>query len=912
MTPKSRDPVALDTSWEHLEGPIRRFEAAWAAGTRPAIEDYLPDCEPTRLRVLVELVHTELEFRYRAGETAGVEDYFARFPELGDDDEVACGLRDAVDRWRRRMSKGREEVASPIPRRVGRYEVHEVIGRGAFGIVHRGLDTELGRPVAIKIPRPGLADRAGQVERILREARSAARLRHANVVTVLDAVWFEGVCYLVSEYVGGPTLADRLATGALPAREAAELVAKVADGLNHAHTHGIIHRDLKPSNILLDDSGQPHLADFGLAKDPGAATLTLDGQVLGTPAYLSPEQAGGERARVDPRSDIYSLGVILYQTLTGVLPFCGNPRVLLDQIQYEEPRPPRRLNACIPAALETICLKAMARQPEKRYATAETFADDLRRFLQGIPVLARPIGPVGRLWRVCRRRPAAALLCVALLVSVLAGMGGILWQWRRAEAHLARAHEQRHRLLRALHESNRTLGALTTLGGKDLAGSPDEHLITRAQVELLLRRFEDYADLIGQDPEALHESAATYENAGNYLRALGRPLDAAGQWTRAARQLERYALDHPAEWAAQQSLADLYRKLATLAEEEERKEDRRQLLETALPRALNVQQHWEQAVRPGSNDVEIQKELAKAYNVCGTILQELGRNEHAVATLGKAKTILTRLWESHIRDDDTAVQLAIQSAQIARIERNAGRYAAAVPDLRRARTIWEAFHAKHPEDQQASESLARVCYGLGEACRETHRLPEAQAALERARDLWVHLDGVNPAASRKSLSRVLRHLSAVLDRQGKTSDALVAILQAATCYEALMAAEPHVGNHRRGLSCCHHCEANLLVDLGRLEEASAAYRRALAIRETFCQDHLAQANDRRDLAGTCHNLAEVEEQRGRLIDAKALFERAVQQTRLALDATGLDHFRRDLEDHSAGLTRVSASLATRD
>ena len=325
----------------------------------------------------------------------------------------------------RASQPGQATVGDQV-RYFGDYELLEEIARGGMGVVFKARQVNLNRIVALKMILAGQFAWQEDIQRFYTEAEAAAQLDHSGIVPIFEIGEHRGQHYFSMGYVEGESLAHKLTDGPLPPREAAELVEKICDAMAYAHERGVIHRDLKPANILIDQNGQPKVTDFGLAKRTEAdSNLTGTGQILGTPAYMPPEQASGN-TDVEPLADVYSIGAILYCLLTGRPPFQASSTMdTLLQVLKAEPLPPSRLNPSVPIDLETITLKCLSKEPNKRYASAKTLADELERFLEGRPILARPVGQWERVWRWCRRNRALASTGISaaalLLVIAIAG-----------------------------------------------------------------------------------------------------------------------------------------------------------------------------------------------------------------------------------------------------------------------------------------------------------------------------------------------------------------------------------------------------------------------------------------------------------------------------------------------------------
>jgi serine/threonine protein kinase/WD40 repeat protein len=431
----------------------------WKAGERISAENYLgrfPQVA-TDAEAALELIYGEMLVREELGERPTEEEYLTRFPQW------AAGLQQQLQLHRDLdggtagsaplsvsgeptwvMGRGKVEDIPPAPPAIPGYQIVEVLGRGAMGVVYKALHLRLGRTVALKIVLAGGHASPTDLVRFLTEAELAARLRHPNTVQVYDIGSHQGLPYFTLEYIDAGTLAGRLKGQPVLPREAAAFLVPLAAAVEHAHRHGVIHRDLKPANVLLQrksesrnptseaepsDGGpplstfEPKIADFGLAKLAGAGPgLTTTGTALGTPSYMAPEQATGKGQEVGPSADVYALGAILYEMLTGRPPFVGATSMdTLTLVIHQEPVPPARLQPGVPRDLDTICLQCLQKTPAKRYASVRALAADLGRFLEGRPILARRASRLERGWRWCRRNPALAAstaLAALLLVAV--------------------------------------------------------------------------------------------------------------------------------------------------------------------------------------------------------------------------------------------------------------------------------------------------------------------------------------------------------------------------------------------------------------------------------------------------------------------------------------------------------------
>jgi hypothetical protein len=517
------------------------------------MSEQLSDDDPRVTRAL-----EEYQSALEAGQVPDRERLRARHPEVA---AVLDNYFDGLDFLHRTvagMHDGTDPgpAGSPVPM-LDDFEIVREVGRGGMGIVYEAVQRSQGRRVALKVLSLGATLDPRHLQRFRNEAQAVAQLRHPNIVPVLAVGCEQGVHYYAMRFIDGRTLAHHihaLRSGATDRgelfREAARVGVQAAEALEHAHQMGVIHRDVKPANILLENDGPVWVTDFGLARWPADDALTMTGDLLGTLRYMSPEQASARRGLVDHRTDVYSLGATLYELVTLRPAFCGDDRQeVLHQVLNDDPPPPRRLCRDMPRDLETVLLKALNKSVEDRYATAQDFADDLRRFLDGRPVLARRPGAWERAGRWARRhRPVVASAAVLLVLTVLGlGAGMALVGRERARAQAAYEQETRARQMeaearakeaeaRARAEQNfRQAQRLVDYVAETAADDAELPNLRRKLLQAALAYYKDFIEQQNDDQLTHEELLRGYTRVAALLDAAGRRDDARVAWNQAFR-----------------------------------------------------------------------------------------------------------------------------------------------------------------------------------------------------------------------------------------------------------------------------------------------------------------------------------------------------------------------------------------
>jgi eukaryotic-like serine/threonine-protein kinase len=675
---------------------------------------------------------------------------------------------------------------------IGQFRLLSELGRGGMGIVYRAWDESLRRVVALKVLRPERCEEVDRL-RLIREAQLAARFRDDHAVNVYSVVNPEGgLPYLVMEYVEGPTLSELIASRDRPdTRRIASLIAEVASALEAAHAVGLIHRDVKPSNILIDlQTGRAKITDFGLARASNlSSSLSRDGLLAGTPTYMSPEQARGEPG-LDGRTDVYSLGATLYEALTGMTPYRGAPHLVLRQIIEEDPRPPRLLNDQIPRDLETICLKAMAREPARRYQTAGALADDLRRWLRHESIQARPVSRAERAYRWCRRNPRVAGLAAALLVVFLMGFLGVLWQWRRAELHLKESQASFARARRAVDQF------YTRFYEKGVLNVPGMEKVRHEVLGEMLQYYQDFLAEHRDDPSLRRELAETCSRIGSLTYQQANKADALIVIRQATSYLDTLLTVSPHDRELQKRMAACLGNLAAI------EIDQRDLESSRL--------HFERAVRllePASNEEpdnhELRCRLGRLHGNLAKLLWTMNDMVQARTRYLQTMDIQKELLRKNPANLEYKSDLAMTCNNLyyvsdGPLEKQAW--------CEKALTLRKELVLVNPGNNYFQRNLARTyeIFGITQLAGNHHE--DGLKSLEEGRRILQQVVVNEPVfkLAQDNLASLCATLGMALRNEGRIQEAIAAFDQSRATYQKLLQVSPDDAGFKGGLSMAEH------------------------------------------------------------------------------------------------------------
>jgi len=773
------------------------------------------------------------------------------------------------------------EQPVPLPALPG-YEILGELGRGGMGVVYKARQEKLNRVVALKMILGGGHSGQAQLARFLAEAAAVAQLQHPNIVQLFESNQHDGVPYFTLEFVAGGSLGQRLAGVPLSAAEAARLVETLAHAVQYAHQHGIIHRDLKPVNVLLAEDGTPKITDFGLAKrlesDSG---LTASGAIMGTPSYMAPEQAAGIGKHVGPRADVYALGAILYECLTGRPPFRGpTPMETVIQVMMDEPAPPTELQSKVPRDLETICLKCLHKEPAKRYETAAALAADLHRFLAGEPIQARPVGKTERLWRWCRRNRglAAALALVVLTligataVSVTAALTiNAAWDEEikaKEDAIEQRKNSDRHaqRASQGLKLASAALdAAVNKITENPRLRDQGFHGMRKELLGSVLPFYEELAKLESDDPDLEAERARAYGKLGLIRHWMGEHELSLAAWQKMGAVFDRLLEKHPTVPGYLYSAADSHNALAILFRHDGMKDvawDARQRAEDLADRLLLVapdkveHQHirlglflnrakeliWLGKYEPALDilrqaeqfhaeadkrfpaEVFLQFDLADLHTTRGFCFAQMKKRADAEKSLRAALVVIRPIAATPGSSQEQRNLLGITLKNLgAQLEKLQDRYAA----FEEVRQVYLRLGAESPDVPfyrqhlgEAYHNLANTCDGLGQRAKATELRRESLRILEK-------LAAEFPRFAGGTLGISYLNLGGKELEQGNPALALDWFTKATPLLETLHQQDPL--NHKQTMADCYRGTASCLGQLSRYAESIAACDRALAL-----------------------------------------------------------------------------------
>jgi serine/threonine protein kinase/tetratricopeptide (TPR) repeat protein len=826
---------------------------------------------------------------------------------------------------------------------IGPYKLLQQLGEGGMGTVWVAeQEHPVRRRVALKVIKPGM-DSARVNARFEAERQALALMDHTNIAKVLDAgTTPNGRPYFVMELVKGVPITTYCDELHLSVRERLELFVPVCQAVQHAHQKGVIHRDLKPSNVLVavqDGQPVPKVIDFGVAKALHSklaerTMYTEIGAVIGTFEYMAPEQAELSALDIDTRADIYALGVLLYELLTGSTPLTHQrvkaaalAEVLRIIREEEPPKPstrltqskealanlaakrrtePRRLSADVRGELDWIVMRALEKDRTRRYETANGLARDIQRYLADEPVEARPASAGYRFRKFVRRNRGRVAAAAVMLLALVGGVIGTTWQAVRAKQAEAEARAVRDaaEAARALAERNfqKARSAVEDYLQKvadnpDLKHNPQSHDLRKQLLAAALPFFEEFVREKSDDPAVRFDQGKAYSRLAKVRGEMGEHAAALRDYATARDIHAKLAADFPDVPDYRRHLAECHNNLGHLL----RDLGRRAEAEAAYRQALAIQ---ERLAADFPAVPEYRYHLAGSHNNLGTLLKDLGKPTEAEAAYRRALAIQEKLATDFPAVPEFRDYLARHHANLGPLLVHLGRRAEAEAEYRRALAIMEKLAADYPAVPKYLHDLASTHHNLGNRLYDLGRRTEAEAAYRRALAIMEKLAADYPAVPeyRYHLAHSHNNLGHLLYELGKPTEAEAAYRRALAIQERLAADFPAVPAYRVGLASIHHNLGLLLSELGRWAEAEATHRQTLALREKLATDYPAVPEYRRYLAGSHHNLGMLLKDLGKRAEAEAEYGRALAiQEKLAADFPAVPEYRDYLARHHNNL-----------